>query len=78
MTDTRLAVPDVSRAHCERAILGALASLTGVELATVDVGGRAVAVKHDPQTAPVESIARAIEEQGYTVTGHTSGAAVRQ
>lgn len=77
MTETRFAVPDVSRVHCERAILGALALLTGVELAKVDVGGRVVAVQHDPQTAPVESIARAIEEQGYTVTGHTSGAMVR-
>lgn len=70
MTTTTLAVPDVSCTHCERAIEGALSPLAGVQRVGVAVRGRVVTVEHDPQTAPVEQIARAIEEQGYTVAGH--------
>ena len=67
---TKLAVPDVSCAHCAQAIEGALAPLAGVERVDVDVTGKVVAVEHDPNVAPVASIAHAIEQQGYTVAGH--------
>lgn len=70
MTTTRLAVPDVSCAHCEQAIEGALTPLDGVQRVEVDVVGKVVTVEHDPDAAPVASIARAIEQQGYTVAGH--------
>lgn len=70
MTTTRLAIPDVSCAHCKQAIEGALAPLAGVERVEVDVTGKVVAVEHDAHVAPVASIAQAIEQQGYTVAGH--------
>lgn len=77
MTLTRLAVPDVSCEHCERAIEGALTPLAGVRRVDVDVVGKVVAVEHDPRATPVEHLAGAIEEQGYSVAGHdqTPGAA---
>lgn len=66
---TRLSVPDVSCASCQRAIAGAVAPLSGVRSVEVDVHGKVVAVEHDPHF-PVGRIVRAIEEQGYTVGGH--------
>lgn len=77
LTTTRLAVPDVSCEQCERAIEGGLAPLEGVGRVEVDVRGKVVVVEHDPVAAPVGRIARAIEEQGYTVAGYDepSGAA---
>ena len=67
---TTLAVPDISCAQCEQAIEGAVTSLAGVQRVNVDVVGKVVAVEHDPQIAPVERLARAIEQQGYTVVGY--------
>lgn len=65
-----LAVPDMSCAHCQQVIEGALAPLVGVRRVEVDVVGKVVAVEHDPRSAPAESIARAIEQQGYAVAAH--------
>lgn len=65
---TRLAVPDVSCANCQRAIEGAVAPLAGVRSVEVDVRDKVVVVEHDPHT-PLERIVQAIEEQGYTVAG---------
>lgn len=77
MTTTRLAVPDVSCSHCERAIEGALTPLPGVQRVKVDVRGRVVAVDHDPEQTPVWAIAHALEDEGYPVAGQddTPGAA---
>lgn len=74
-TMTKLAVPDLSCGRCECAITGALTPLAGVRRVEVDVAGKLVAVEHDCQTASTERLARAIEEQGYTVAGYGEGAA---
>ncbi len=69
-TRTRLAVPDTTCAHCEQAIEEALLQLDGVDGVTVDIAGKVVDVDHDGRAVSTESIAHAVEEQGYTVAGH--------
>jgi len=60
-------VPDVSCAHCKRAIEGAVSSLRGVDAVTVDVQEKQVDVRLSGDGASADEVRRAIEEEGYPV-----------
>jgi copper chaperone CopZ len=65
MTTATLSVPDISCAHCERAIKGALVPLAGVRAVHVDIPARTVRVEYDEAAVSVDRIARAVEEEDY-------------
>jgi copper chaperone len=53
--------------HCRTSIKGALASIGGVEGATVDIPARTVTVTYDDAPVDRGDLAAAIEEQDYEV-----------
>ena len=57
--------PDISCDHCARAISSALGALDGVTSVAVDVEQRRVDVEYDAESATVEQIDAALEEEGY-------------
>ena len=63
-TLTRTA-PDISCDHCANAITGALEAIPGVTAVAVDVAERRVDVQYHADTASVEVIDAALEEEGY-------------
>jgi copper chaperone CopZ len=67
MTTKVLSVPDISCAHCERAIKGALEPLAGVQAVAVDIRGKTVRVRYDEAAVSIERITRAVEEEDYPV-----------
>lgn len=62
-------VPDVSCAHCEKAIKASVGGLQGVEMVQVDLEDKRVGVTYDPTAADRAAIVRAIEAAGYAVAG---------
>ena len=66
MTETTLSVPEIHCDHCKMSIEGAVGRLDGVASAQVDVASATVAVAFD-DPATLETIAAAIEGQGYSV-----------
>lgn len=66
-------VPDVSCAHCKRAIEGAVSALQGVDAVTVDVEGKRVDVRLSGAGASAADVRRAIEEEGYPVAEERAG-----
>jgi copper chaperone len=72
MSETRavLNVPSISCDHCKRAIEGAVGTLAGVRSVAVDVDAKSVAVDFEAGDVTLETIAAAVEEEGYEVAGH--------
>jgi copper chaperone len=72
MSETRavLNVPSISCNHCKMAIEGAVGALAGVRSVAVDVDAKSVAVDFESGDATLETIAAAIQEEGYEVAGH--------
>jgi copper chaperone len=66
MATETLSVPEIHCDHCKTSIEGALASIGGVEGATVDIPARTVTVTYDASVDRGDLVA-AIEEQGYEV-----------
>ena len=62
--------PSISCNHCKMAIEGAVGALTGVRSVAVDVDARSVAVDFEAGDVTLETIAAAVEEEGYEVAGH--------
>ncbi|HEU4481145.1 MAG TPA: cation transporter [Actinomycetota bacterium] len=62
-------VPDVSCGHCKSAIEGAVAPLTGVESAVVDVDSKVVTVDFDASKVSRDEVVKTIEDSGYPVAG---------
>jgi len=71
MSETRavLNVPSISCNHCKMAIEGAVSALTGVRSVAVDVDAKSVAVDFESGDVTLETIAAAVEEEGYEVAG---------
>ncbi|MDR3091614.1 MAG: copper ion binding protein [Clostridiales bacterium] len=63
---TVLKVDGMSCEHCVKAVEGAVMALSA-ESVSVDLAEGTVAVEHDPERVPVESIKEAIDDQGYEV-----------
>jgi len=71
MTEARhvvLNVPDVSCNHCKMAIEQAVGRVPGVESVDVEVDSKSVNVRLD-QSAELQAVRDAIEDEGYTVAG---------
>ena len=67
MAETILSVPDISCAHCERTVTGALTPLEGVRDVKVDIAAKQVQVKYDEAAIDVERMKAVLEEEDYPV-----------
>ncbi len=67
METTILTAPDISCAHCQHAIEGAVGALTGVDSVHVAVPTKTVHVRYDPARVSRQQIEAAMEEEGYPV-----------
>jgi copper chaperone len=65
-------VPDVSCAHCKRAIESAVSMLQGVDSVNVDVQEKQVDVRLSGDGATADDVRRAIEKEGYPVASERS------
>lgn len=63
----QLNVEGMSCSHCEASVKKAVGGLSGVDSVEVDLKGKRVTVKHDPEKTSLSAIAEAIEDQGYEV-----------
>lgn len=62
-----LKVPDISCAHCERAITQALSPVGGVRSVGVDIPAKTVRVEYDEATVGVDRIGQILAEEDYPV-----------
>jgi copper chaperone len=67
-TTTTVNAPDIECDGCANAIKRALGTVPGVAEVHVDVTAKTVTVKHDPQTAPRETITAKLDKVGFPVT----------
>ncbi len=67
MTTETISVPEIHCDHCKSSIEGALASIGGVEDATVNIAARTVTVTYDDASVNHGDLVEAIEQQGYEV-----------
>jgi copper chaperone CopZ len=68
MTTKLLTVPDISCAHCERAITGALTPLEGVRSVKVDIPAHLVSVEFDEARVDLDRIKGVLLEEEYPVS----------
>jgi len=68
MTEHRFQVPDMSCAHCERAIKEALLGVDGVYEVDVNLDTKTVVVHHDA-VVNTGAMREAIQEAGYSIDG---------
>lgn len=59
--------PDISCAHCQRAIAEAVGALRGVQSVQVAIPTRRVEVRYDPTKVEPAQIEATLEEEGYPV-----------
>ena len=64
---TTLVAPDISCENCQRAIEGAIGSLTGVSSVKVDIPTKTVQITYDPETVTLAKIEEVLDDNGYTV-----------
>ena len=67
MVTEAISVPEIHCDHCKTSIEGVLASVGGVEGATVDIAARTVTVRYDEASVDRGDLVEAIEQQGYEV-----------
>ncbi len=67
MESTTLVAPDISCAHCQHAIEGALGKLVGVSTVKVDIPTKTVHLTYDPQRVTMAKIEEILDDTGYTV-----------
>jgi copper chaperone CopZ len=67
MSTVVMNVPDISCAHCERAITEALQPVEGVRDVGVDIPGRTVTVAYDADAVSVELLHEVLAEADYPV-----------
>ena len=67
MTTRLLSVPDISCAHCERAITQALQPLEGMRLVQVDIPAQRVRVEFDEAALPLDRIKQVLLDEEYPV-----------
>jgi copper chaperone len=67
MVTETISVPEIHCDQCKASIEGALASIGGVERASVDIPARTVTVSYDDASVDRGALVEAIEQQGYEV-----------
>jgi copper chaperone len=74
MSQVILNVPDISCAHCEKTVVGALQGKPGVSSVQVDIPSKAVYLDYDPEAISLEQVGEILDEEGYPVSGTQEGA----
>jgi copper ion binding protein len=59
--------PDISCAHCQRAIEGAVGALAGVSSVSVEIPTKTVRVSYDPAQVSPRQIEAVLDDEGYPV-----------
>ena len=67
MIQVKLDVPDISCAHCEKTILGALRGKPGVQAVAVSVPAKSVLLKYDEDAITLHDVEEILDEEGYPV-----------
>jgi len=67
MTKTILKVPDISCAHCEKTITGALKGQPGVRSVRVDIDAKTVNLDYDERAIGLDRINGLLDDEGYPV-----------
>lgn len=67
MAQAILSVPDISCAHCERTITGALTPVAGVRRVAVNIPARQVQVDYDETQVDVTQMTDILQEEDYPV-----------
>ena len=62
-----LTAPDISCAHCVKAINGAVGALDGVSHVEANESTKQVKIEFDPQRVSLAQIEAAMDEEGYPV-----------
>jgi copper chaperone len=75
MSQVILNVPDISCAHCEKTVLGALQGQHGVNSVQVDIPAKKVYLDYDENAISLDQVGEILDEEGYPVTGSEVGAA---
>jgi copper chaperone len=75
MSEITLSVPDISCAHCERTILGALQREPGVKSVQVSIPAKTVRLDYDEGRLSLEQVKEILDEEGYPVAGTVEGEA---
>ncbi len=75
MENIILEVPDVSCAHCEKTIVGALTGQPGVQSVQVDIPAKVVYLAYDPATLPLTQVQALLDAAGYPMAGSHAGTA---
>ncbi len=67
MVTAVLHVPDISCEHCERAVKGVLAPLSGIRSVSVDIPAKQVRVTFDDTAVTLERMKEALRQEDYPV-----------
>lgn len=73
MSQITLNVPDISCAHCEKTVTGALQSKPGVKTVAVNIPAKSVYLDYDEDAFSLDQVKEALDEEGYPVSGTTDG-----
>lgn len=65
MTRTLLHIEGMTCDHCARHVTEALEEVAGVEAVKVSLRLATAVVDHDPVSAPIDLLCRAVEDAGY-------------
>lgn len=68
MKEVVLQAPEIHCNHCKESIEGAVGSLSGVQSVSVRIPEASISVAYDGGAVDLDSIKRAVEDQGYAVT----------
>jgi copper chaperone len=73
MSQVILNVPDISCAHCEKTVLGALQGKPGVKSVQVDVPSKKVYLDYDESALNLDQVGEILDEEGYPVESSQEG-----
>jgi copper chaperone len=73
MSQITLNVPDISCAHCEKAVVGALQDKPGVKAVQVNIPAKIVYLDYDETAFSLDQVKEALDEEGYPVAGTAEG-----
>jgi len=69
LTRVVLNTPNIMCTHCKTSIEGVVGDLFGVKKVEVDVEAKSVALEYDDAAISLETVERAMAEEGYGVVG---------
>lgn len=75
MSNIILEVPDISCAHCEKTVVGALSGQAGIHAVQVDIPGKIVYLDYDEAQITLQQVGTILDEEGYPVAGTREGGA---